>query len=488
MPVMPGAEPNSLAAARPGTVLCGKYRVERTLARGGMGTIVVATHLKLDRLVAIKLVNLEGRERALVSARFMREARAAGRLVGEHVVRIMDLDEAADGTPFLVMELLDGTDLEQLLARQGRVAPARAVDWALQTCAALAEAHARDVVHRDVKPANLFLVRRLDGVELIKLLDFGISKIVTDEVRLTQTASTLGSPLFMSPEQLLTPNVVDRRTDVWSLGVTLYRWLAGVAPFDAGDASAMAAQIAARPPTPLTDVVTGLPDGLSAIVMRCLEKDPVHRYASVLELADALEPFRAPAGLGSAARVHVAEAVARAAVAAAPGPVAAPASIAPAWTLSHDVPGTRPDAPAGTSGERLTSAPLAAPPMTAAGHTSERTRPSVAPTSPWRRPALFATALALAGGVVLFAASRTERTAPPSAGATARAASPESAPPVPDVPTPPVETASPGAHAAAPTDAVTEAMPAGRDAGTFARVRATKAPRDSRDPADLELK
>ncbi len=550
---MPGVEPNNLPAARPGTVLCGKYRVERALARGGMGVVVVATHLKLDRLVAIKLVDLEGKDRAHVSARFLREARAAGRLVGEHVVRILDLDEAADGTPFLVMELLEGTDLERLLIEQGRVAPARAVDWALQACAALAEAHARDIVHRDVKPANLFLVKRLDGVELIKLLDFGISKIITDEVQLTRTAATLGSPLFMSPEQLLTPNVVDRRSDVWSLGVTLYRWLAGAAPFDAADASGLAAQIAARPPTPLSAVVTGLPEGLSAVVMRCLEKDAALRFSSVLELADGLEPFRALAGLGSTERVRLADAVARSNVFSAPAPVAllAAAEAPPSWTLSHDVPvalvsgsgvrasGNRASSPsaeptarlssgsgaaAGASGERVSStgasfgAPLAASSNSGAaartsgerligaagstasleassnGSAAARTSgerlistagASVAPYSPvstsgvamtprpaWLRPALLAGALALSGGVVVIATSNREQPAP------APVARPTEPSPIVEAPV-----------RVQPEAAVLpEAVPAGRDAGTLARVRPSKSPADPRDPADLELK
>lgn len=487
---MLGVQLDNLPAARPGTVLCGKYRVERVLARGGMGTVVVATHLKLDRLVAIKLVDLEGRDRAHVSARFLREARAAGRLVGDHVVRIIDLDEAADGTPFLVMELLEGTDLERLLTEQGRVAPQRAVDWALQACAALAEAHARDVVHRDVKPANLFLVRRLDGVELIKLLDFGISKIVTDEVQLTRTAATLGSPLFMSPEQLLTPNVVDRRSDVWSLGVTLYRWLAGVAPFDAADASALAAQIAAQPPRPLGEVAPQLPEGLATVVMRCLEKDAARRFSSVLELADALEPFRAPAGLGSAARVRLADAAARVeppAAAVAPAPAAAPA---PSWTLSHDVPrpgvsggsavvsagpssgstagrasAERPDGPSTgmadprrvASGERLDAA---------GSPTGER------PKTVWLRPVLVAGALAIAGAVVIVATSSPERPAPRPAV----------------VPPDSTQVTSPAPRPQPEVTGLPEAPSPARDAGSLARVRAPRLPADPRDPADLELK
>ena len=334
-----GTSPNeSVPAARPGTLLGGKYRVERELARGGMGIVVIATHLKLDRPVAIKLLGLTGKDPSLVAARFLREARAAARLRGDHVVRIIDLDETADGTPYLVMELLEGVDLEHILSAQGKVAAAQAVNWGLQACAALAEAHARGVVHRDVKPSNLFRVERLDGPELIKLLDFGISKMVDDDVQLTRTATVLGSPLFMSPEQLLNPRSVDRRSDIWSLGVTLYRLLSNRAPFDAADASSMAAQIAARPAAPLHEVVAELPAALCAVVMRCLEKDPELRWPSVVALAEALDPFRAAQGLGSAAQVRLSEAQAVASLAAAPVTAPPPPVATQNFTLSHDVP------------------------------------------------------------------------------------------------------------------------------------------------------
>ena len=433
-------EPNDIPAARPGTLLCGKYRVERELARGGMGVIVVATHLKLERQVAIKLLCVEGKERAYVAARFLREARAVGALSGEHVVRILDLDEASDGTPFLVMELLDGVDLEQLLKSEGKLAPGRAVDWVLQGCAALAEAHARDIVHRDVKPANFVLLRRLDGSELIKLLDFGISKILTDEVQLTRTASTLGSPLFMSPEQLLTPGSVDRRTDVWSLGVTLYRLLAGAPPFDAADASTVAAQIAARAPTPLRQLAPELPDALCAVVMRCLQKDAASRFESVLALAEALEPFRSPGGLGCVATVRLASLAPRAAP---PAPVTVPlaASNAPSWTLSHDLPRPSPAA-------AIITAPAA---------------PAPAPRSRAMGAALFGS-LTLLIGVAVVAVTRPE--------------SKPVAPPVIERPVVTVERLGQGFDAAV-------ALEPPRDAGVVVRVKPIKRPSD---PSELKLK
>ncbi len=442
-----GVEPNDiLEASLPGTVLCGKYRVERELARGGMGTVVVATHLKLARQVAIKLINTEGKDRAYVTARFLREARAIAGLVGENVVRILDLDEAADGTPFLVMELLDGVDLERLLLSEGKAEVARAVDWALQACAALAEAHARGIVHRDVKPANLLLLKRVDGSELIKLLDFGISKILTDELQLTRTASTLGSPLFMSPEQLLTPGSVDKRSDIWSLGVTLYRLLAGAPPFDAGDASTLAAQIAARAPTPLPQVAPELPPGLATVVMRCLEKDAGLRYPSVIAVAEALQPFRAEGRLGSAERVKFAEAEANRErpLSSLPAPLSAlqAASPPPSWTLSHDVPPAPLPVPS----------PALAPP------------PAPPARSSWPGRIIFA-ALALSIGAAVFAATRPEPTRPPEP-LIARPADP------------------PAAVVVVPS----EVAPA-RDAGTVARLRPVKPPPEgTRDPAELELK
>lgn len=292
-----------------GAILRGKYRIKRVLGEGGMGRVVRATHLKLDQDVAIKMLKPESMKNERVVARFAREARAAARLKSEHVVRILDVDEqesveaGGSSAPFIVMEYLDGTDLDRLVRKRGPVSSTRAAELALEACEGLAEAHALGIVHRDVKPANLFLATSQRGVERVKLLDFGISKPPEsgEDPTITEADRLLGSPSFMSPEQLKAARDVDARTDVWSLGVVLYFLVSGRLPFEGDSATSVAARIAADPPRPLDDV-KDLPRELVTVVMRCLEKDPAARYGSVAALARALAPF-APGGGAAASRV-----------------------------------------------------------------------------------------------------------------------------------------------------------------------------------------
>src|SRR5579859_5244991 len=184
----------------PGTILVGKYRVERLLGQGGMGWVVVATHLQLEQRVAIKFMHAEnaGQDSEAVT-RFVREARAAARIQSEHVARVSDVGTLENGSPYLVMEYLEGHDLEAEL-RSGREMPLPVViDYAIQACEGLAEAHAAAIVHRDLKPGNLFLARRADGSVRVKLLDFGISKLApisgkTEEIAMTSTQALMGSP------------------------------------------------------------------------------------------------------------------------------------------------------------------------------------------------------------------------------------------------------------------------------------------------------
>lgn len=216
----------------PGQVIDDKFEVERLLGRGGMGVVVQARHLELDQRVAIKLLKegvLEGDEAV---QRFTREARALAKLGGEHVVRVTDVGRLPQGTPYMVMEYLDGEDLSASLRRRGPLPPDEVADYLVQACAGLAEAHATGLVHRDLKPANLFLARRTDGTTQVKVLDFGIAKSIGG-TRLTADFAVLGSPRYMSPEQLRAPRSVDARTDIWALGAIAFRLLTDKPPFAA---------------------------------------------------------------------------------------------------------------------------------------------------------------------------------------------------------------------------------------------------------------
>src|SRR5262249_36798130 len=220
------------APVQPGAVLAGKYRVGRILGVGGMGVVVAATHLQLGQPVALKFMLAEALASPEASERFLREARAAVRLRSQHVARIQDVGTLENGAPYIVMELLQGLDLAQLLAQQGPVAPATAVDFVVQACDALAEAHALGIVHRDLKPANLFVTIAPNGTALVKVLDFGIAKAGGPlGASVTQTSAVFGSPAYMSPEQLRSTKAVDARSDIWSLGIILYETLSGRTPF-----------------------------------------------------------------------------------------------------------------------------------------------------------------------------------------------------------------------------------------------------------------
>jgi eukaryotic-like serine/threonine-protein kinase len=283
----------------PGVVLGGKYRIEGHLGEGGMGVVFSAQHLELGTKVAIKVL----RRGVGDEARFLREAKAAARLESEHVARVLDVGRAPDGTPYIVMEHLRGADLGRQLARSGRLEVARAVDHLLEACVAIAEAHQLGIVHRDIKPSNLFVVARRDGSEMVKVLDFGISKLTRaldgeSSVTVTTTgeSAVLGSIAYMSPEQLRASSKVEARSDVWSLGVVLHELVTGRRPFQGDNAAAVAAAIAASEPRRLREERPDLPGALEAVVLRCLAKEPRERFPDVASLARALSPFAGPAG------------------------------------------------------------------------------------------------------------------------------------------------------------------------------------------------
>ncbi len=272
-----------------GTVLLEKYRVESVLGRGGMGVVLRVTHLHLGEELAIKILSPEAGGGPEVHARFLREAQSAVRLRSEHVARVSDVGVLPGGAPYMVMECLRGGDLSGELARRGVLPPGEVVDHVLQACEALAEAHALGIVHRDIKPSNLFLTRRPDGSPLVKVLDFGISKApVGGPGVLTRTDTVMGTPGYMSLEQMKASKDVDARSDIWALGIVLYECLNGRRPFDAEKFSATVLRAATEPPPPMDP---RLPRGLQAVILRCLEKDRAARFPSIAALAAALAPF-----------------------------------------------------------------------------------------------------------------------------------------------------------------------------------------------------
>ncbi|MDI3291139.1 serine/threonine-protein kinase [Polyangium sp. 15x6] len=283
-------------APAPGTVLAGKYVVESVLGQGGMGIVLQARHQRTEQAVAIKLLRPDARVLPDVTARFEREARAAARIQGPHVVRVYDVDNLPDGSPMMVMELLQGWDLGQELAIRGPLPYPEAVGHVLAACEALSQAHRMGVVHRDIKPGNLYLCQEGQR-RLVKVLDFGISKVLDKRDNAAQTATTaaFGTPQYMSPEQVRSAKNVDGRADIWSLGVVLYELLGGRGPFDEASATAALAAIIADEPRPLRELRPDLPQKLADVVMKALEKRADDRWPDIDTFMAALVPF-GPAG------------------------------------------------------------------------------------------------------------------------------------------------------------------------------------------------
>jgi serine/threonine-protein kinase len=335
-------------AIRGGTLLAGKYRVEKVLGEGGMGFVVAAEHVYLHEEVAIKLLRGDRTGCDRSGERLMREARAASRIRSEHVARVFDVGLLEDGAPYIVMERLRGKDLAAVLDQEGPLRVPTAVDYLLQACEAMAEAHVLGIVHRDLKPANLFLTRRMDGSACIKVLDFGISKMTRTgptpaessppsarparwdaqtvdppdsappkpraaaprsgardmgSVSLTGTDARVGSPRYMSPEQLRGGREIDGRSDIWSLGVILYELVTGVPAFLGATQEELEAAILDGEPTPIGTLDTKVPHELEQAVTRCLRKDPAERPADVASFATALAPLGTSSARSSAARI-----------------------------------------------------------------------------------------------------------------------------------------------------------------------------------------
>jgi serine/threonine-protein kinase len=293
---------------REGDILAGKYRVERVLGMGGMGVVVAAHHIQLQQKVALKFLLPEALGNPDAVERFLREARAAVQIKSEHVASVKDVGTLPNGAPYMVMEFLEGGDLAGWIKQRGALPIDQAAEFVIQACVAVAEAHGLRIVHRDLKPANLFCVRRADGQLSIKVLDFGISKM-TDPTgtgagaSMTQTATVMGTPLYMSPEQMRSSKDVDGRTDIWALGAILFELIAGRPPFLAQTVMELGSKIGNEPPPPLRAFRPDAPKALEAVVFKCLEKDRTRRYRHVGELALAILPFAPKRAKGDVERI-----------------------------------------------------------------------------------------------------------------------------------------------------------------------------------------
>jgi serine/threonine-protein kinase len=284
----------------PGHVIAGKYAIVRVIGEGGMGVVFEATHLRLRQRVAVKMLLPEMLAHDIIVTRFEREARASGQLRNRHAVRVMDVDVTPEGVPYMVMEYLEGHDLQTELDRRGKLPYAEAVDIVLQACSAMIAAHQIGIVHRDLKPANLFLAQESDAHEgsVLKVLDFGISKVQAEgDAKLTVADSVIGTAMYMSPEQVRSSESVDARSDIWSLGIILFELLSGRPPW-IGSPTQLAAAVVSEDAPDVRTLSPDVPADIATIIATALRREPSARFGDVKQLALALAPFAPPTGAG----------------------------------------------------------------------------------------------------------------------------------------------------------------------------------------------
>ncbi|HSO34756.1 MAG TPA: serine/threonine-protein kinase [Labilithrix sp.] len=285
-----------------GEAISGKYRIESMLGAGGMGTVFRAHHLQLDRRVALKVMHTDLLADESAARRFALEARATAALKSPHAVRVLDIDRLPSGAPFIVMELLEGKNLATLVEERGPLTLDRAVHYLLQAAEAIAEAHAHGIIHRDLKPQNMILTS--DGI--VKVLDFGLAKALrppsgaAPDSSLTATNVLVGSPSYMSPEQIWSGRSVDERTDIWGLGVTLYHLLTGGPPFAASDMRALASRIGSEEPRRVAERRADVSPTVDAVIVRCMRKNPAERYQTIAAFQGALLHLRVELQQGGA--------------------------------------------------------------------------------------------------------------------------------------------------------------------------------------------
>jgi serine/threonine-protein kinase len=282
----------------PGMIIDQRWRIVRALGRGAVGAVFEA-HDSDGQRVAIKVLHREWRANEQVVERFAREARVLMRLASPHVGRLIDvgnLEEEHGDLPYLVLEFLEGSDLDAHIVQKGKVPFRQAFAWGADSCEGVAAAHELGVVHRDLKPSNLFLADERRGAPLVKVLDFGIAAgepAAGVPVKLTNVEALLGSPAYMAPEQMMSSADVDARSDIWSMGALLYHAVSGQLPFPGEGHLEIFSKAMTRPPTPLRAHVKDAPEEAEAVLLKCLRKQRGDRYASMLELASALRAVAA---------------------------------------------------------------------------------------------------------------------------------------------------------------------------------------------------